>query len=87
MYKAKERVGRVDDPLVIEISQFLDLKLNQQGDLIKSHRWENGGMNMTKKKLLKKTVMKTIKEHIKEQEKQQLQWQKSVIREEHISFK
>lgn len=38
MYKAKERVGRVDDPLVIEISQFLDLKLNQQGELIKSHR-------------------------------------------------
>lgn len=31
--------------------------------------------------------MKTIKEHIKEQEQQQLQWQKSVIREEHISFK
>lgn len=37
MYRAKERVGRMDDPLVVEISQFLDLKLNQQGELIKSH--------------------------------------------------
>ncbi|MFD1738918.1 Spo0E family sporulation regulatory protein-aspartic acid phosphatase [Bacillus salitolerans] len=37
MYKASERVGRMDDPLVVEISQFLDQKLNQQGELIKSH--------------------------------------------------
>lgn len=33
MYKAKNRVGSMHDPLVIEISQYLDLKLNQQGEL------------------------------------------------------
>lgn len=36
MYKAKERVGSIDDPLVVEISQFLDLKLNQQDELMKN---------------------------------------------------
>ncbi|GAA0316717.1 hypothetical protein GCM10008967_04150 [Bacillus carboniphilus] len=38
MYKVKERVGSMDDPLVLEISQYLDSKLNQQGEMIKSIR-------------------------------------------------
>lgn len=37
--------------------------------------------------MLNKLVRKTIKSHIKEQEEKQLQWQKSVMREENISFK
>ncbi|MDL4842319.1 aspartyl-phosphate phosphatase Spo0E family protein [Aquibacillus rhizosphaerae] len=35
MYKAKIRTGSMNDPLVIEISQFLDLKLNQHGKMNK----------------------------------------------------
>ncbi|WP_416149896.1 hypothetical protein ACM26V_02535 [Salipaludibacillus sp. HK11] len=38
MYKVKDRAGRIDDPLVIEISQFLDMKLNQQGKLEQSDK-------------------------------------------------
>jgi len=38
MYQAKERSGRMDDPLLIQISQFLDLKLNQQNELMRSHK-------------------------------------------------
>lgn len=37
MYSAKERAGRIDDPLVIQISQFLDMKLNQQVKLEKKN--------------------------------------------------
>lgn len=33
MYKAKNRTGSLNDPLVIEISQFLDQKLNQHREL------------------------------------------------------
>ncbi|MFO1441980.1 hypothetical protein KDN24_01820 [Bacillus sp. Bva_UNVM-123] len=43
MYQAKERLGRMDDPLLIQISQFLDLKLNLQNELMKSHK-RRGGM-------------------------------------------
>lgn len=45
-----------------------------------------GGEKMTKKKLNKR-VIRTIKSHMKEQEQKQLNWQKSVLREENISFK
>lgn len=83
MYKAKERLGCMDDPFVIEISQFLDLKLNVQVELIKSHS-KNGGMDMAKKKAVNKTVLKVIKSEMKEQEQEQLKWQKLVIREEHL---
>ncbi|WP_227939888.1 Spo0E family sporulation regulatory protein-aspartic acid phosphatase [Alkalihalobacillus deserti] len=34
MYNVKERLGSFDDPLVIEISQFLDLKLNRREELM-----------------------------------------------------
>ncbi|MDQ0298845.1 hypothetical protein J2S78_001265 [Salibacterium salarium] len=38
MYKASDDAGSLDNQLVIEISQFLDIKLNEHGDLAKSHR-------------------------------------------------
>ncbi|WP_185819880.1 Spo0E family sporulation regulatory protein-aspartic acid phosphatase [Salibacterium salarium] len=38
MHKASDHTGNLDDQLVIEISQFLDIKLNEHGDLDKSHR-------------------------------------------------
>lgn len=43
---------------------------------------KNGGIIMTKKKMVNKIVMKNIKSLTKEQE--QLQWQKTVIKEEHV---
>lgn len=38
MYRAKERTGNIDDTLVLKISQFLDMKLNQQINLEKFRR-------------------------------------------------
>ncbi|MFD1039863.1 Spo0E family sporulation regulatory protein-aspartic acid phosphatase [Virgibacillus byunsanensis] len=80
MYKVKDRTGNMHDPLVIEISQFLDLKLNQHGELSDSYRWQNGGMYMTNSD-------KPNQQQSKKDEQEQIQWQKSVIREEHISSK
>lgn len=45
-----------------------------------------GGEKMTKKKLNKR-VIRMIKSHMKEQEQKQVNWQKSGLREENISFK
>lgn len=45
-----------------------------------------GGAKMTKKKLNKR-VIRMIKSHMKEQEQKQVNWQKSVLQQENISFK
>ncbi|WP_226035317.1 aspartyl-phosphate phosphatase Spo0E family protein [Aquibacillus saliphilus] len=85
MYQAKNHSGSMSDPLVIEISQYLDLKLNQHEELIEFYRCENGGIDMSKndkqddKHIDNKSQSKTDEE--------QLQWQRSVIREEHITSK
>lgn len=85
MYQAREQLGRIDDPLLIQISQFLDLKLNQQNELMYPIN-ESGGMCiMDKKKKLNKIVKNNIKVLSKEEE--QLQWQKSIVREEHVKSK
>ncbi|WP_185819792.1 Spo0E family sporulation regulatory protein-aspartic acid phosphatase [Salibacterium salarium] len=39
MYKASDQAGSLDNQLVIEISQFLDTKLNEHRKLTKSHSY------------------------------------------------
>ncbi|MRH44476.1 Spo0E family sporulation regulatory protein-aspartic acid phosphatase [Aquibacillus halophilus] len=40
MYMAKDRAGNMVDPMVIEISQLLDAKLNQHHELIELYKVE-----------------------------------------------
>lgn len=38
MYRVKNQVESLSDPWIVEISQYLDVKLNQHSELLKSHR-------------------------------------------------
>ncbi|MFD2446570.1 Spo0E family sporulation regulatory protein-aspartic acid phosphatase [Bacillus sp. CGMCC 1.16607] len=37
MYMARDQTGRIDDSLVLEISQYLDQKIAKHIELIKTH--------------------------------------------------
>lgn len=38
MYRVMNQVESLSDPWIVEISQYLDVKLNQHSELLKSHR-------------------------------------------------
>ncbi|ADU30635.1 hypothetical protein [Evansella cellulosilytica] len=83
MYKAKERLGTMNDPLLLEISQFLDVKLNQHGELLKSHKKTEGSTLKRNDTALDENMKLQIQSDDKGNT-EQLEWQKAVIREEYV---
>ncbi len=71
-----------DDPLLLQIRKYLDMKLNQQDELLNPiDDLEEYAM---KKEKLNKIVLKNIKSQ-KNDHEEQIKWQKAVIREEYIN--